>query len=766
MGRMKREINCIGIKELPVLNVKRDELAAVVSAYEHNTTLPEGNIFSDVRATAMYSDGSEKSYKVQWKKEDLQNIIVDKSSEEDCAEKSHVYEIEGELLVPEYEEILVAQRADPYVLLAEDGWYYMTASYPVCGTKENEQKIGYDRIVLRRAKTIAGLKDAKEVTIWHQKDSKRLNRYIWAPELHCINGSYYMLFTGSLETENVWGIRPHMLKCIGEDLMDPKNWQTEDESNLYQMTAMESDKQSFRYFSLDMTCFYNKGTYYVIWAEIPEKLSNLYLASVDSERPWQLTSEPILLTSPEYEWEMLGNVKVNEGPSVLKQNGKIYVAFSASATDYTYCVGFLEASEDADLLKKESWKKYDTPFLTSDDFEDQCGPGHNSFTTDENGNVVLIYHARPYECSNAMDKYGHYGKCEYVEQGKSALSDPCRHARVKSIQFAADGLPILHMPIEKEIPAEYRTVKMKVAVEERDRYLFVTFTDGREDGEQIYFAVSEDGLHWEDLNQGNPILTSSIGEMGARDPFILRSVDGKKFYMIATDLRIGNGKGWDVAQHEGSLDLLIWESEDLVHWSKERAVTIGVPGAGCVWAPEAIYDKKREAYLVFFASMVKLEGDAEPKQRIYATYTKDFVTFSESKVYIEHENHVIDTTIVEEKGIYYRFSKDETTKQIRMDCGTDLQGEFKEIFSEALEQLHGVEGPEAYYLEKRKAWCLIVDRFAAKEGYLPLVCSDLKTGDFTVVPEEQYDLGGIKKRHGSVIAITRTEYEALKESFL
>lgn len=59
---------------------------------------------------------------------------------------------------------------------------------------------------------------------------------------------------------------------------------------------------------------------------------------------------------------------------------------------------------------------------------------------------------------------------------------------------------------------------------EEGGYLFVTFTDGREDGEQVYFAISRDGLHYTDLNDGNPVLISDIGEMGARDPFIIRDV--------------------------------------------------------------------------------------------------------------------------------------------------------------------------------------------------------------------------------------------------
>lgn len=294
-------------------------------------------------------------------------------------------------------------------------------------------------------------------------------------------------------------------------------------------------------------------------------------------------------------------------------------------------------------------------------------------------------------------------------------------------------------------------------------YLFVTFTDSRPDGEQVYFALSRDGLHWQDLNNSNPVLTSGIGDRGVRDPFILRAKN--RFYIIATDLRIANGKGWEAAVHAGSRDVILWESEDLVHWSLERSVTLGVPGAGCVWAPEAVYDEKQDSYLVFFASCIKLPGDEMPKHRIYGSYTEDFCTFTPPEVYIERENDVIDTTIVREGGIYYRFSKDETTKRIRLDAGRDIQGMFEEITSETLSALPGVEGPAVYYLKEQNKWCLLVDQFAAGKGYLPLVTDTLADGNFSVLEPESYDMGGLKKRHGSVLAITEEEYSYLEQAY-
>ena len=80
-------------------------------------------------------------------------------------------------------------------------------------------------------------------------------------------------------------------------------------------------------------------------------------------------------------------------------------------------------------------------------------------------------------------------------------------------------------------------------------YLFVHFIGEGENGEQIYFSVSRDGLHWKDLNNGKPVIVSQVGEKGLRDPFILRNRLDGKFYIIATDLCIHAGKGWRIAQY-------------------------------------------------------------------------------------------------------------------------------------------------------------------------------------------------------------------------
>lgn len=294
-------------------------------------------------------------------------------------------------------------------------------------------------------------------------------------------------------------------------------------------------------------------------------------------------------------------------------------------------------------------------------------------------------------------------------------------------------------------------------------YLFASFAgEHLEDGEQIYFSLSRDGLHWQDLNGGKPVLTTNVGECGARDPFVIRmpkNDGGNKYYLIATDLRIYSGKGWEIAQYSASRSLLVWESDDLVKWEGPVMHELAVEGAGCLWAPEAIYDEKTDSAMIFFASMV------ERKQRIYRTFTKDFRTFSPVELYLEKDNHVIDTTMIKVEDTYYRYSKDETEKIIMVEKSHSLNGPFDRIHSEPLDTFFGVEGPEIFKFNDRDEWCLIVDRFATGKGYIPMVSDDLSTGKFRILDDTEFNFSGTLKRHGGIIAITEDEYQALSKKY-
>ena len=275
-----------------------------------------------------------------------------------------------------YNKPWILQRADPYVYRHTDGVYYFTASVP-----------SYDGIVLRRASTLAGLADAEEVEVWHKHESGIMSCHIWAPELHYISGVWYIYYAGG-DKDDIWAIRPYVLECRDADPVTGV-W-----TERGKMGRADEDTFSFEAFSMDATVFENQGQWYYIWAEkvgVGKQISNLYIAQM--ETPWKLKTVQVLLTTPDYDWERVG-FWVNEGPAVLKRNGRIYVTYSASETGVDYCMGMLTADENADLLDPLSWKKERYPVLRSDRESGIYGPGHNSFTVDEEGNDILVYHAR------------------------------------------------------------------------------------------------------------------------------------------------------------------------------------------------------------------------------------------------------------------------------------------------------------------------------------------------------------------------------------
>lgn len=296
-------------------------------------------------------------------------------------------------------------------------------------------------------------------------------------------------------------------------------------------------------------------------------------------------------------------------------------------------------------------------------------------------------------------------------------------------------------------------------------YLFVTFKG--EQGplaEQIYFNLSKDGRNWTTLNGGNPVLVSNVGEKGVRDSFLLRARDGK-FYLIATDLSWARNRSVSRATHAGSRSIVIWDSTDLVHWSEPRLVQVAPPDAGCVWAPEAIYDPEAGDYLVYWASTTKRDNFA--KFRIWAAHTKDFKTFGAPFVYIDKPATIIDTTMIFDGRNYYRFTKDEKVKAVTMETSPKLTGPWTDVSSFSLGKLLGHEGPECYLLEpaavgKPATWCLVLDYYAKGLGYQPFVTHDLASGQFT--PGEGFTFP-YPFRHGSILPITVAEYQRLESAY-
>ena len=521
IGVTKAEYDKIINKFTKVTNTGISEVKDVTVKSGEDVELPES-------VTAYYSDGSTANMGVTWNTDGID------------FSKAGTYTVNGTVNQTEYTNPLIEQRADPQIKYDEDTKaYYFTASYPAFYNADN----GYDRIILRKADTIQGLSDAeggleKEITIWKAPSTGKMARHVWAPEIHKIKGKWYVFFAAG-DSGNIWNIRPYVLVCQGDDPYDASSWvQADGTAEIHAATSEES--AYFKHMSLDMTYFEHNGKHYVIWADIIGQ-SALYMQEINPDKPWEGKGKVIMLTTPEYGWER--NVeRVNEGPTILKHDGKIFIAFSAAGTGPEYCIGLLTADENADLMDPDSWTKTAYPVLTSADVPGEYGPGHNSFTVDENGNAVFVYHARSEEC--------YKNQCQW--SSASSLYDPCRHARVKRVHWAADGTPILNMSYEEELNDAYKNVTVQVTVEDNSgegKELAITENPKNyvgKIGETAEFTVKATGegltYKWEYSNANSSKWYASSMEGSKTDTVkvpVQKYRDGQKYRCIVTDK---NGK--------------------------------------------------------------------------------------------------------------------------------------------------------------------------------------------------------------------------------
>lgn len=354
-----------------------------------------------------------------------------------------------------------------------------------------------------------------------------------------------------------------------------------------------------------------------------------------------------------------------------------------------------------------------------------------------------------------------------------------------------------------------------------EAYVWAFFTGEGVGGEKISLSASKgnDALDWNTLNAGTPLFTSSQGEQGLRDPFIFKSKDGDKFYMIATDLKIagrpnsaGGLSGFAGAQADGSKYIEIWESDDLVTWSDQRHVKVSSEYAGNTWAPEAYYDEELGKYVVYWAS--NLYDTTDTAARTSLTYNRmmyvtsdDFVNFSEAKIWIDVDRRgqsgagSIDATVQQENGTYYRIYKDENSMTLRQEKSTNLlatitgsyptSGLASDQWSLMGERIgygqsngyggtfSAGEGPSLFKANADDVngyqYYLFADQpnyHGGPNHYVPLATEDISDASaWTVIgnemPEGNFPTNsdGGMPRHGTVLPVTRAQYQRVLEAY-
>ncbi|WP_157537979.1 glycoside hydrolase family 43 protein [Kitasatospora azatica] len=308
-------------------------------------------------------------------------------------------------------------------------------------------------------------------------------------------------------------------------------------------------------------------------------------------------------------------------------------------------------------------------------------------------------------------------------------------------------------------------------------YLFAYFAgEHTHDGEQVRFALcdSPQPSHWRELT-GIPRLAPAGG--GARDPFLIRDAHGDGFHLLATDLRIHGSEGWEQAVAHGSRNLLVWHSPDLHAWDGPHRVEVMSEQAGCVWAPEAVWDPQRREYLVFWASTLYDEDDPDHLRpsyhRMWCATTTDFRTFGAPQVWVDTGHPVIDSTVVEDDGWFYRFSKDERqpetpdAKFVFVERSRELAALQYEPVAKGLGRgvagapgLQHAEGPIVLPAPDRQGWFVLLDEFLGR-GYVPFHADRLDSPVWHPVADPEQCSVPPGLRHGSVLALTGAECTAL-----
>ncbi|HEX5856597.1 MAG TPA: family 43 glycosylhydrolase [Microbacterium sp.] len=345
---------------------------------------------------------------------------------------------------------------------------------------------------------------------------------------------------------------------------------------------------------------------------------------------------------------------------------------------------------------------------------------------------------------------------------------------------AADQQVVLTGTVAGTAATRQLTVTVKAAPANLDTdytagYLWTHFaTEGGY--EKIFYGHSDDGLHWSKLNDNKSILANLGGDLGVRDPHLVRAPEGDKYWIIGTDLHAegggAGGSGWD--QLNASQNIVVWESSDLVNWSDQRIVFAGFDQAGCVWAPEATYNEATGEYYVYWAARDRTDnGTNDWALRMYLTKTRDFVTFTEPEIWTSLNEkgdgatgpNIIDSTIAKEGDTYYRFSTSDWRTVV--DTATSLDGPWERRIDVGDAAAHGLrtrmEGLTVYQLPDGR-WAAMGD----DSGYYAHTAATLESLAFTELSvgsgANQYSFDQ-RFRHGSVLRLSAAEEERLLAAY-
>ncbi|KAI1077798.1 glycoside hydrolase family 43 protein [Whalleya microplaca] len=299
-------------------------------------------------------------------------------------------------------------------------------------------------------------------------------------------------------------------------------------------------------------------------------------------------------------------------------------------------------------------------------------------------------------------------------------------------------------------------------------YLISTFTDATPEV-QFYLSDGNSASNFSFMNQGNPILTSTVGTKAVRDIYLVTNTARSEFYLIATDLDINvSGFSWDSATRLGSRGIVVWKSPNLVNWTESSLKIVETGTAGMVWAPSAVWDDGTPQYYVFWSSRhykssdTAHAGTASLDRIRYAT-TTDFAIFSEPRDYLA----LPDTPLIDQEfqklgtsGAFARFLKNETTNQVYQETTSDgLFGTWTRVPGYVRNETPR-EGPASFADNVTPGLHhLLLDDYTE---YVPYETSNIYSPTWKASSTSGFPTG---LKHGSVTPLTKEEYNAVAAAY-
>jgi len=277
-----------------------------------------------------------------------------------------------------------------------------------------------------------------------------------------------------------------------------------------------------------------------------------------------------------------------------------------------------------------------------------------------------------------------------------------------------------------------------------EAYLFASFRGNGVDG--LHLAYSRDGLEWTALKGDKAFLKPILGGKLMRDPCVIKGPDGL-FHMVWTT-------SW------GDKGIGLAHSKDLVEWSEQKFIPVmeHEPNARNCWAPEITWDPDNGQYVIYWATTITgkfpetvASGDNGLNHRIYCTTTKDFNSFTETKLFYEPGFNVIDSTIINNGGKYVMVLKDETktppAKNLYVAFSDKVTGPWNKASEPFSPKDLWVEGPTC--LKVGEFWYVYYDAYA-KHTYGVMRTKDFKSW------EDYTDKLKLPKgtRHGTTFSVS------------